>query len=161
MRRSLREPGHAASPARLRRAHLMVLGPIAAALAIAGCGGSSSASSSSSSSSATSTSTSAAAPAAGSGGALKLSAASSGALNYNTKSLSAKAGKVTIDFTNMAPEGHNVTVASAGGSVVGATPTFNGGTKALALTLKPGTYTFYCSVPGHEAGGMKGTLTVS
>jgi uncharacterized cupredoxin-like copper-binding protein len=26
--------------------------------------------------------------------------------------------------------------------------------------VKPGTYTFFCSVPGHEAGGMKGTLTV-
>ena len=28
------------------------------------------------------------------------------------------------------------------------------------LSLKPGTYTFYCSVDGHEAAGMKGTLTV-
>jgi uncharacterized cupredoxin-like copper-binding protein len=26
--------------------------------------------------------------------------------------------------------------------------------------VKPGKYTFYCSVPGHEQGGMKGTLTV-
>ena len=35
-----------------------------------------------------------------------------------------------------------------------------GGTSKVSVNLKPGTYTFYCSVPGHEAGGMKGTLTV-
>jgi uncharacterized cupredoxin-like copper-binding protein len=51
-------------------------------------------------------------------------------------------------------------VAGASGSVVGATPTFTGGSKSLTLHLKPGTYTFYCSVPGHRAGGMQGTLTV-
>jgi uncharacterized cupredoxin-like copper-binding protein len=28
------------------------------------------------------------------------------------------------------------------------------------VTLKPGSYEFYCQVPGHEAAGMKGTLTV-
>ena len=36
----------------------------------------------------------------------------------------------------------------------------NGGTSTISQNLKPGTYTFYCSVDGHEAAGMKGTLTV-
>ena len=36
----------------------------------------------------------------------------------------------------------------------------DGGTKTLTMTLAPGTYTYYCSVPGHRQAGMQGTLTV-
>jgi plastocyanin len=35
-----------------------------------------------------------------------------------------------------------------------------GGTQKLKIDLKPGTYTFYCSITGHRAAGMVGTLTV-
>ncbi len=94
------------------------------------------------------------------GEALSLEANPEGQLKYNKTSLTAKAGKVTIDFTNMAPEGHNMTIASSSGTVVGATPTFQGGSKSLTLNLKPGTYKFYCSVPGHRMAGMQGKLTV-
>ena len=58
-----------------------------------------------------------------------------------------------------APVQHNLVVAK-GSSVIGGTPTFSGGTKTLVVNLKPGTYTFYCSVPGHRMAGMQGTLTV-
>jgi plastocyanin len=91
---------------------------------------------------------------------LSLEANAEGQLKYNTTSLTAKAGKVSIDFTNMAPESHNVTVESASGEKIGATPTFQGGSKTLSLNLKPGTYKFFCSVPGHRMAGMEGTLTV-
>jgi cytochrome c oxidase subunit 2 len=38
----------------------------------------------------------------------------------------------------------------------------SGETKKGTLKLtKPGEYTFYCSVPGHRANGMKGTITVT
>jgi len=92
--------------------------------------------------------------------ALKLEANPTGQLSYDTKQLSAKAGAVTITMTNMASLEHNVTVAE-GSTVLGATPTFAGGSKTLTLALKPGTYTFYCSVPGHRQAGMEGTLSVS
>ena len=160
----------------------LLLSAAALALGIAACGGSSS-SSSSGPSSATSAATSSAAgtssgtgtgtkattssssaAAAGGGGSSSLAIAAnpSGSLSYDKKTLSAKAGKVTITMTNMAPIGHNLTIQQGtSGAVLGSTPTFQGGTKSVSLNLKPGTYTFYCSVPGHRAGGMVGTLTVS
>jgi uncharacterized cupredoxin-like copper-binding protein len=91
---------------------------------------------------------------------LKLAANPAGQLSYDLKRLSAKAGKVTITMTNMSPLPHNLTVSQAS-TVLGATPVFQGGSRVLTVNLKPGTYTFYCSVPGHRQAGMEGTLTVS
>jgi plastocyanin len=91
---------------------------------------------------------------------LKLAANPAGQLAYDTKQLSAKAGKVTIDMTNTSPIEHDVAVAQ-GSKVVGQTPVFTGGSKSVTLNLKPGTYKFYCTVPGHRQAGMEGTLTVS
>ena len=134
-------------------------------LALAGCGSSSggttastasTASSPPASTPATSASSSSTAPS----GALSLAANPEGQLAYNKKTLSASAGKVTIDFTNMSPLDHNMTIESSSHKIVGATPTFQGSTKPLTLDLKPGTYKFFCSVPGHRMAGMEGTLTV-
>ncbi len=146
---------------------------LAAGVLAAGCGSSSSSSTSSTteSSAAPPATTSTAATSSAAGGAgtsspsgaaqvVKLAADPSGGLSYNTTTLTAHPGKVTIEFTNMASIEHNVTVASSAGSTLGATPTFSGGTKPLTLELKAGTYTFFCSVPGHRQAGMQGTLTV-
>jgi plastocyanin len=94
------------------------------------------------------------------GSSLKLAANAGGQLSYDARQLSAKAGTVTITFSNPAPLEHNVTIVE-GSKVLGATPTFVSATKTLKLKLKPGTYTFYCSVPGHRQAGMEGTLNVS
>ena len=97
---------------------------------------------------------------AGGASSVALAADPSGLLSYNTKQLNAKAGSVTITFTNAAALEHNMTIVE-GSRVLGATPTFIGGSRTLTLTLKLGTYTFYCSVPGHRQGGMEGTLSVT
>jgi len=99
-------------------------------------------------------------PAAPASTTLKLAAAAGAALAYDTKQLKAKAGKVSIDFSNASPIEHNVTIAQ-GSRVLSATPTFTSGSKTLTVTIAPGTYTFYCSVPGHRQAGMEGTLSVS
>ncbi len=129
---------------------------------LAGCGSSKSSSSTTSTAAPASTSTAATSTpaAAAASGSLTLAADPSGQLKYTKKALAAKAGKVSIAFTNSSPVAHNLTIASSSGAVVGATPTFQGGTKALSVTLKPGVYTFYCTVPGHRAAGMQGTLVV-
>jgi uncharacterized cupredoxin-like copper-binding protein len=52
-----------------------------------------------------------------------------------------------------------VAIAKAG-TTLGKTKTITGGQTSVSVDLTPGTYTFFCSVPGHEQAGMKGTLTV-
>lgn len=92
-------------------------------------------------------------------GTVALAADPTGQLKYDSTALSAKAGKVTVDFTNKSPVPHNVTI-TAGGKNVAATKTLAKGQASVSTTLKPGTYTFLCSVDGHAKAGMKGTLTV-
>jgi plastocyanin len=155
----------AAAPLRYHAiATVSVLGVLAGLLAVSGCGSSSkTASSSTPAAPATSSSTTPSTPAAAGGGAghaLSLSANPEGQLKYSTSTLTAKAGKVSIAFTNMASLSHNFTVASSSGAQLGATETFQGGSKTLTLNLTPGTYKFFCTVPGHRAAGMEGTLTV-
>ncbi len=91
---------------------------------------------------------------------LSLEANSEGQLKFSTTSLTAKAGKVSIVFTNMSPLAHNVTVEASSHKILGALPTFQGATKTLTLDLKPGIYKYFCSVPDHRMAGMEGTLTV-
>jgi uncharacterized cupredoxin-like copper-binding protein len=90
---------------------------------------------------------------------LKEEADPEGQLRFTNKDLSAKAGTVTIGFANASPLPHNLTIGQ-GTKVLGATPTFQGGTKTLTIKLAPGAYVFYCSVPGHRQAGMEGKLTV-
>jgi plastocyanin len=97
----------------------------------------------------------------GTAGTLNIAADPSGALKFDVSSLSAKAGKVTIDFTNQAPLPHNVQIEGPGGQKVGGTSTISGSSTKAMVTLKPGTYTFYCSVDAHRQAGMQGKLTVS
>jgi uncharacterized cupredoxin-like copper-binding protein len=89
---------------------------------------------------------------------LKLTADPGGALRFNTTHLRAKAGKVKIVLTNPSSAGmpHGIAIQGHGSSpVVDA-----GKTTSVTATVKQGTYTFLCPVPGHAAAGMKGTLTV-
>jgi plastocyanin len=130
---------------------------LAGVLVLGGCGSSSKSSTSTSNPAAPSSP----APASSGGSTLSVAANPEGQLKFDTTSLTAKAGSISVSFANTAPVPHNLTVASASGAVVGATPTFQGATKTLALNLKPGSYKFYCTVPGHRAAGMEGTLTVN
>lgn len=95
----------------------------------------------------------------GGGTTLELAADPGGAFAFDKKTLEAPAGTITIHLTNDASIPHDIGV--KGNGVDEVSDTVTKGDVSLTVELEPGTYTFYCSVPGHEAGGMKGTLTVS
>lgn len=92
---------------------------------------------------------------------LEVTAAPGGALRFAPSALTAKTGLAKIDVL-VAGAGHTFTMQdattlfkqldlnAAGDKVSG-----------VALFEKPGVYTFFCSIPGHEAAGMKGTITVT
>ena len=96
----------------------------------------------------------------GGGSTVDFEADPGGALAYTTTEASAKAGKVTIDFNN--PQGltHDVAIEDSNGKEVGKTELIAEGEDSTTVNLKPGTYTYYCTVPGHREAGMEGTLTV-
>jgi plastocyanin len=116
---------------------------------LAGCGGSSD------SESTTTTETTSS----GEGATLQLAADPDGALRYDKTTLEAPAGKVTIVLTNDSSVEHDVAI-EGNGVDVQSDLVDNGGTSEASATLTAGTYTFFCTVPGHEQAGMKGTLTV-
>jgi plastocyanin len=129
-----------------------------ALLALAGCGGSSNSSSSTSTGSSGGAASGSSGGGGGGGQQLSLQA-DKAQLKFNTNKLTAKAGKVTITMTNPSPLQHDIAIkggVNAKGPVVG-----QGGKSTVTVTLKPGKYTFYCSVDGHEAAGMNGELDVS
>jgi plastocyanin len=124
----------------------------ALALALAGCGGGGGGRS-------TSGGNAAPGPATGAGTQLSIKADPGGQLKFDKKTLQARAGKVTITMTNPSQLTHSVAIEGNGVDAEGQVVGPNGMSTASA-TLKPGTYTFYCTVPGHRQAGMQGTLTV-
>jgi plastocyanin len=100
-------------------------------------------------------------PTAGEGGGrtLRLSADPGGELKFDTRTLEARAGQVTIQMENPSSVPHNVSIDGGGVDEEGKTVR-QGGTSTVTAELRRGEYDFYCSVPGHRQGGMEGTLTV-
>lgn len=99
-------------------------------------------------------------------GKLAIPASPTGQLAYATNKATATAGQVTIEMPNMSGVDHNLAIesgtneASGPGPILGHTQIIAKGSSSFSVTLKPGTYTFFCEVPGHRQAGMFGHLTV-
>ena len=92
-------------------------------------------------------------------GVLTIPADPGGSIAYQFANAEAPAGQVEVRSPNESGTDHDIALEGNGvdekGEVVK-----NGGVSQFSVDLKPGEYTFYCSVPGHREGGMEGTLTV-
>ena len=119
-----------------------------AAVLAAGCGGSGGGGGSSS-----------AASTPANGQVVEIDVADSG-FAFTETTATANAGTVELKSKNPQSVSHDISIKGNGVDEHG-NQVSSGGVSTVTVDLKPGTYTFYCSVPGHEAAGMKGTLTVS
>jgi plastocyanin len=97
---------------------------------------------------------------AGSAAVVDFEADPGGGVAYTADSATAKAGNVTIDFTNPQPLTHDVAIEDSSGKTIAQTDLIAEGSDSAPVKLKSGEYTFYCTVPGHREAGMEGTLTV-
>ena len=132
-----------------------------AGFGLAACGSDDSSSTSTSSEAETAASTtSTASGSGGTGGTVQIAADPSGALAFTESKITAPAGTDTIDFENASSTGHNVEIEDSSGEDIAETDTITDGKTSTTADLQPGTYTFYCAVPGHREAGMEGTITV-
>lgn len=97
---------------------------------------------------------------AGSGSVLDLETPEGTELAYTTDTATAEAGEVTINFTNTEAIPHDVAIEDEAGKTIAQTSTISEGSDSTKAKLEPGTYTFFCTIPGHREAGMEGTLTV-
>ncbi len=92
-------------------------------------------------------------------GVVEINADPTGQLKFLASGATATAGKVELRMQNMSSTPHDIAITGGGVSQIGHIVS-NGGVSMVSASLKPGKYTFYCSVPGHRQAGMVGTLTV-
>jgi plastocyanin len=97
---------------------------------------------------------------AGGGSTVDVSSPSGSDLAFDQSELTAQAGPVTINYDNPQSISHDVAIEDSAGEVLGETELISAGNTSTTVELQPGTYTFFCDVPGHREGGMEGTLTV-
>ena len=144
----------------MRRASAVLIVAALAVVGLAACGGSSDDNSTTAASTPASTTPAGGGGGGGGGSTVDISTPSGGDLAFDQKDASAKSGTVTIDFDNKQALSHDVKVEDSSGQELGGTDLVSSGTATATVDLQPGTYTFFCSVPGHREAGMEGTLTV-
>jgi plastocyanin len=79
---------------------------------------------------------------------------------FDPSTVNVASTSVTFNFRNDGQFPHNIAIDGRQGSIFPNDLTA-GQSATATIDLAPGTYTFYCPVPGHRERGMVGTLTVA
>ena len=82
---------------------------------------------------------------------------------FDPASIDAKAGTLTFFLVNGGTISHNMQIRDSSGTIVAGSELISAGDSSVftASHVAAGTYTYFCSQPGHEQSGMHGTLTVT
>ncbi len=82
---------------------------------------------------------------------------------FDPSTISVKPGNATFYLVNSGSVAHDMIVLSSDGKRVAGSELVQGGNTSLFTVngLTAGSYRIICDQPGHEAAGMKGTLTVA
>ena len=137
-----------------------LLALVLAAFALAACGGDDSDDTTAADTTAVETTTDDTASSGGAAETVSFEADPNGDLAYVETEVSAASGEATIEFDNPSSTGHDVVIEDDSGGEIAATDIVSGTTTSTTADLEAGSFTFFCSVPGHREAGMEGTLTV-
>lgn len=82
---------------------------------------------------------------------------------FDPSTLSASSGKVVFFLVNGGSVAHDMIIRDSSGNRVGGSELISAGDTFVFTVdnIAAGTYTYFCDQPGHEASGMKGTLTIT
>jgi plastocyanin len=83
--------------------------------------------------------------------------------SFSPSSVNATTGKVVFYLVNSGSISHDLIIRDSSNTKVAGSELISAGDSFVFTVnnIAAGTYTYFCDQPGHEASGMKGTLTVT
>jgi plastocyanin len=82
---------------------------------------------------------------------------------FSPSTLSVPSGQVVFYLVNAGTVSHDLVIKDSSGNTAGRSDLVSAGDSVVftVSNLAAGSYSFACDQPGHEANGMKGTLTAT
>jgi plastocyanin len=82
---------------------------------------------------------------------------------FDPSTISAPSGKLVFYLVNSGTTSHDMVIRDSSNNRVDGSELISAGDTFVFTVnnIAAGTYTYFCDQPGHEASGMKGTLTIT